>query len=43
MRFKAFSWVVVYFEDILVCSKNKEDHLHHLEEVFKVVRAPKIY
>jgi len=31
--------MVVYFDDILVYSKSEEDYLHHLEEVFKVLRA----
>jgi len=31
--------MVVYFDDILVYSKRQEDHLHRLEEVFKVLRA----
>ena len=36
-------FVVVYFDDILVYSKNQEDHLHHLEEVFKVLRAQRLF
>jgi len=32
-------FVVVYFDDILIYSKSKKHHLHHLEEVFKVLRA----
>ena len=35
--------VVFYFDDILVYSKNQEDHLHHLEEVFKVLRAQRLF
>jgi len=36
-------FVVVYFDDILVYSKNQEDYLHHLEEVLKVLRAQKLF
>ena len=36
-------FVVVYFDDILVYSKSQKDHLHHLEEVFKVLRAQKLF
>ena len=32
-------FVVVYFDDILIYLKNQEDHLHHLEEVFMVLRT----
>jgi len=32
-------FVVIYFDDILVYSKSEEDHLQHLEEVFKVLRS----
>jgi len=36
-------FVVVYFDDILVYSKSQKDHLHHLKEVFKVLRAQKLF
>ena len=36
-------FVVVNFDDILVYSKNQEDHLYHLEEVFKVLRAQRLF
>ena len=36
-------YVVVYFDDILVYSKSREDHLHLLEEVFKVLRAQRLF
>jgi len=36
-------FVVAYFDDILVYSKSQKDHLHHLEEVFKVLRAQKLF
>jgi len=37
---RPFLWrfAVVYFDDILVYSKNLENHQHHLQEVFKVLR-----
>jgi len=30
-------------DDILIYSKNEEDHIHHIEEVFRVLRANKLY
>ena len=36
-------FMVVYFDDILVYSKNQGHHLHHLEEVFKVLRAQRLF
>jgi len=36
-------FVVVYFDDALIYSKSQEDHLHHLEEVFKVLRAQRLF
>jgi len=36
-------FMVVYLDDILVYSKSQEDHLHHLEEVFKVLRAQRLF
>jgi len=35
--------MVVYFDDILVYPKSQEDHLHHLEKVFKVLRAQRVF
>ena len=31
-------FVVIYFDDILVFSKNKEDHVHHLKVILDVLR-----
>ena len=35
--------VVVYFDNILIHSKSKEEHVRHLMEVFKVLRENKLY
>ncbi|GJS71411.1 putative CCCH-type zinc finger family protein [Tanacetum coccineum] len=35
--------VVVYFDDILVFSKTLELHLHHLRQIFTVLRDQKLY
>jgi len=35
-------FVVVYLDDIWLYSKNQEDHLHLLEEVFKILRAQRL-
>ena len=36
-------YVVVYFDDVLIHSKSKEEHVRHLREVFKVLRENKLY
>ena len=36
-------FVIVYFDDILVYSKNQEQHLEHLRQVFEVLREHKLY
>ena len=36
-------FVVVYFDDILIHSKSREEHIGHLREVFKVLRENKLY
>ena len=34
---------VVYFDDILIYSRSREDHLHHLREVCDALRREKLY
>ncbi|XP_074297308.1 uncharacterized protein LOC141628014 [Silene latifolia] len=36
-------FVVVYLDDILIYSKNKEQHLEHLRKVFEKLREQKLY
>jgi RNase H-like domain found in reverse transcriptase/Reverse transcriptase (RNA-dependent DNA polymerase) len=36
-------FVVVYFDDILIYSRNKTDHQLHLREVFKTLRAKQLF
>ena len=36
-------FVVVYFDDILIFSKNKEDHLQHLKIILNVLRQHQLY
>jgi len=35
--------MVVYLDDIVVFSENREDHERHLIEVFKALRHNKLY
>lgn len=36
-------FVLIFFDDILIYSSSKEEHELHLEEVFKLMRANKLY
>lgn len=36
-------FVVLYFDDILVYSKNEEEHVSHLKYVFEALRNQKLY
>ena len=37
------AFVVIYFDDILVYSKNEEEHMIHLREIFLTLREQKLY
>ncbi|KAL0534415.1 hypothetical protein IC582_028706 [Cucumis melo] len=35
--------IVVFFDDILVCSSSREDHLQHLRKLFRVLTEIELY
>jgi len=35
--FRDLPWILVYIDDLLICSKNLQDHLKHLEEFYDKV------
>ena len=36
-------FMVVYFDDILIYSQSKEEHLEHIRQVFLTIREAKLY
>ncbi|PKA50261.1 putative mitochondrial protein [Apostasia shenzhenica] len=36
-------FAVVYFDDILIYSRTREDHLDHLRQIFQVLRAKSLF
>ena len=36
-------FVIVFIDDILVYSKSKEEHVHHLAQVLQILREKKLY
>lgn len=43
--FKPFidKFIIIYYDDIIVYNKDKEEHLSHLYEVFQTLRSQKFY
>ena len=36
-------FVLVFLDDILICSKNEDEHKQHLKQVFEILREHKLY
>lgn len=36
-------FIMVYFDDILICIKSLEEHILHLQNMFEVLRKEKLY
>ncbi|KAK8942511.1 hypothetical protein KSP39_PZI008913 [Platanthera zijinensis] len=36
-------FLLVFFDDILIFSKSRDDHLSHLQQVFEIIRQNKLY
>ena len=36
--FSQYSFIFVYLDDILIASRSKEEHLHHLQQVFSTLQ-----
>ena len=41
--FKHLPFVVVYLDDILIFSKNQQEHLQHVEEVLRILKEEKLF
>lgn len=37
------SFFITFIDDILICSKNKEEHVEHLEIVLRFLRENQLY
>ena len=35
--FREYPWLIIYIDDILVCSKNLQEHLKHLQPFYNMV------
>jgi hypothetical protein len=35
--FREYPWLIIYIDDILVCSKNLQEHLKHLQPFYDLV------